>query len=342
MANGYLEVRGTIALKQFWPDGRSDADTTSILVDVDEDTFRFRPFPGMPFQPTKAFENAIALGRVKKRVISEKGKLTVRLQGIDAPELHYCPQGVIAKKDRTAEQDKLYLKFNEEYRQPLAESATLALLQHLKSGQGDPISCTVCSFIDEPSEAIDTYGRFVGAIVAQLNSGDSNLNEWLAKQGWVVPAFYNSMSETEITGITSLTNEARAAKRGIWPKLEQKVGGLDWKMIFRAGKKVSNPKLNDDTGPVLLPKLFRRLAQWAVNKRSKMLKAAFLPYLRSKKEKVLLVDEFLEQGPAAPVYDFEDLLPQSRLTRSPEELVFQEAPSRLIWPGGEKAQWEMM
>ena len=61
--------------------------------------------------------------------------------------------------------------------------------------------------------------------------------------------------------------------------------------------------------------------------------------MNSKQEKYLLADEFLDQSPAATVYNLEDLIRQGRIVRSREELVFKEAPSRLFWPGGERAHW---
>jgi hypothetical protein len=58
MMQGLLEVRGTIPLEQFWPEGESDADTTKVKVEVGVDSFRFRPHSGAQFQPTQAFEGA--------------------------------------------------------------------------------------------------------------------------------------------------------------------------------------------------------------------------------------------------------------------------------------------
>ena len=40
MANGLLEVSGTIDLSQFWPQGSSDADTTKVLVTIGDNAFR--------------------------------------------------------------------------------------------------------------------------------------------------------------------------------------------------------------------------------------------------------------------------------------------------------------
>jgi endonuclease YncB( thermonuclease family) len=90
MPVGLLEVEGTIDVKQFWPEGRSDADTTKVVVTIAPDAIRFRKNDSSPFQPTHVFDNAKVKGRTATAPI-KNGKLTIRLQGIDAPELHYMP-----------------------------------------------------------------------------------------------------------------------------------------------------------------------------------------------------------------------------------------------------------
>ena len=109
MATGLLEVTGTIDLDQFWPSGTSDADTTKLLVAVDQDAFRFRPAPSEPFKVTHVFDDAIVIGETRKPAIDSQHRVTIRLQGIDAPELHYTPQAVLSRKEQTDEQHQLYL-----------------------------------------------------------------------------------------------------------------------------------------------------------------------------------------------------------------------------------------
>src|SRR5262245_6346608 len=123
MPTGLLEVTGTIDLNQFWPMGTSDADTTKILVQVGQDAFRFRAFPTAPWKVTHVFDDAIVVGQSEKPAIDTRGRVTVRLQGIDAPELHYRPLAALRRNDQTDEQHELYLKWNLEYRQRLGETA---------------------------------------------------------------------------------------------------------------------------------------------------------------------------------------------------------------------------
>src|SRR5882724_1947652 len=90
MPKGLLELSGTIDLAQFWPTGESDADTVKVLV-AGADAFRFRPQPGAAMKVTHAFNAAKVVGKGSKACIDNKGRVTIRLQAIDAPELHYRP-----------------------------------------------------------------------------------------------------------------------------------------------------------------------------------------------------------------------------------------------------------
>jgi len=68
MAQGILEVVGTIDIGQFWPMGESDADTVHILLRVAPGAFRFRPDANAPFKGTHAFEGASVRGKTRKSV----------------------------------------------------------------------------------------------------------------------------------------------------------------------------------------------------------------------------------------------------------------------------------
>jgi hypothetical protein len=78
---GHLQVDGTLELAQFWPTGSSDGDTARVVV-------KRITFNG---QVTHALDRAQVRGRTQKAVLDEHRAITVRLQGIDAPELHYMP-----------------------------------------------------------------------------------------------------------------------------------------------------------------------------------------------------------------------------------------------------------
>jgi len=149
---GLLTVAGAISLQQLWPRGSSDADTTKVLVHVDDGAFRFCPRPGAEARVTHAFDGARVRGRATHPVLDGNGRVTIRLQAIDAPELHYEPQPARAR--HRGESDPAYeafLKLQQEYRQPWGEAAAARLGAFLAKGKKDPLPCTVQTRVEEPT-----------------------------------------------------------------------------------------------------------------------------------------------------------------------------------------------
>jgi endonuclease YncB( thermonuclease family) len=333
MAKGFLEVRGRIAIEQFWPEGESDADTTKIHVEVGEDSFRFKEHPGAEFHNTHAFDRARVRGRVTKPIINQKSRITIRLQGVDAPELHYMPQAANKKNEQTAKQRKLFLEWNHKYRQHFAEAATVALKTLLETEGEAALTCRVLTVVDEPNDAIDTYGRLVGDIEVKIGGELTNLNQWLTKNGWTIPAFYNSMSADEIRTLLELGEQARSKKRGFWPELSSKIGTFDFDLRYRRSAPAAEP---DDSGPILMPKLFRRQTTWTVNKKAGMVIGTFKQYLQKKTDNYYLIDDFLEQGVTAALsQNLGNIIgPRGILLRRPQDLVFSEEGAKLLGPNG--------
>jgi len=77
MAQGLLEVSGTIDLDQFWPIGESDADAVKVLVSG-PDAFQFRAHPDLPAKVTHAFEGRPFTARSSSRRSTTRGA-TIRL-----------------------------------------------------------------------------------------------------------------------------------------------------------------------------------------------------------------------------------------------------------------------
>src|SRR3981189_211359 len=143
---GILTVTGMIDLAQFWPTGTSDAVTAKTIVHVGGPSpFTLQKTPGAPAKPTSAFAGAFMKGsdsldkktgkkRKAKMVISSKSQITVRLQGIDAPELHYRPpRGHI------------------NLRQHFGESATIVLSTFLKTINTGALLCPGISRANKPN-----------------------------------------------------------------------------------------------------------------------------------------------------------------------------------------------
>src|SRR5262249_9353935 len=250
MARGQLRVSGKMDLAQFWPAGQSDGDT--ITVQVTAKSFFFSRDPATtPFKNTSVFQNATVKGRGTRPAI-RNSKITIRLQGIDATELHSSaslrPGGL---KDNGTR-----------FRQFFGETATVKLHDFATQAGKGTIPCEVVTSVDTPQEVFDTFGRFIGDVLITVKGKKVDLNHWKVQNGWAFPTYYNSMGPDEIKTIRQLSEAARKAKLGIWPHLIQHVGQLNLGMVFQPNGK---PNEKADVGPILMPKIFRRQVRFVVS-----------------------------------------------------------------------------
>src|SRR5215208_5760094 len=222
MVAGLLRMRGSIAQDQFWPTGRSDADTTKILLTVSPGAIEFRKNSSTPFHSTHVFDHAIVKGRTKKPAI-KNGEVTVRLQGVDATELHYQPSPLspTEKKGLNAAKRDAYHSVTHSYRQFLGATATKALRDFLATTGLAPLDCHVFTQVDTPGDVFDTYGRLVGDIEATIAGKLVNINQWLVEHGWAFPTFYSSMTNEEINTFLGVGKTPRSKKSGLWKYLSK-------------------------------------------------------------------------------------------------------------------------
>jgi hypothetical protein len=149
------------------------------------------------------------------------------------------------------------------------------------------------------------------------------------------------MSQDEIQTLLDATDEAWIAQRGLWPHLEDYVGRLDFDLRFR--RPSQDPVFDEvtDQGPVILPKLFRRLSTWEVAKKAKMFNGRFKTYLREKNDTFFLLEDFwngdITSDFRQALHDYMDS--DGFFYLWPEELVFEEADSRLTIPGVDVITW---
>lgn len=324
---GLLTVSATLDSRQIWPNGSSDADTLRVKLNGPA-PFKFTARPDGFAQTTNAFAGAFVRVRGRREpVITKDGALRVRLQGIDAPELHYRPVSRL-----------------KELRQHHAESAAAALAGHLRAtfGDKDVLECAAITQVNEPGEVFDMYARFIGDVVVTEGGANLNLNQWLVEQGWALPSFYNSMTNEEVQILTSLTERARDARRGVWAHKDytSKIGVLDRTLTYR--KPGSVPA--KDAGPVILPKLFRRQYMWADDvdqgeSISVSLKAYLLEPSPSKRDKFVDACQFLTDRASAPIKDLAAAIrSDARLGLRPERIVFLEAEATLYGSNGKSVQ----
>ena len=320
---GILIAEGTIDLSQFWPNGQSDADTTKVIVD----RFHYQTHEGARSRTTRIFEGAKSVGRGSKEVIDKQGRITIRYQGIDAPELHYQAQAEIKQGDPDEEEKRAaFHSINKRYRQHYGETAALRLAEHVRelARGAASIPCRVQTYVDHPNEVFDVYGRMIGNLLVG-QSFEHDLNLWLVEQGWAFPTFYSSMQAAEIEAFLGAAKRGR--KRGIWKNYSEDTSHFDWQL---ADEKSGT---EEDAGPVLLPKIFRRVVAHRTNGRAKLVKGGFKSYLRQRQpaEACFETADFLAKGPTAAVPHFlYEYLEGHRFTARPEGLVYQEAPSTLL------------
>jgi endonuclease YncB( thermonuclease family) len=152
-------MQGSIALAQFWPTGRSDADTTKMVLAVSPGAIEFRKNSSTPFHPTHVFDQAVVKGRTRKAPI-RNGQVTIRLQGIDATELHYQPSPLspTEKKGLSAAKLNAYHLVTHSYRQFLGATATKALRDFLASAGQGAMSCHVFTQSTNPTKSLTPTG----------------------------------------------------------------------------------------------------------------------------------------------------------------------------------------
>jgi endonuclease YncB( thermonuclease family) len=335
MPAGLLEVDGTIDLKQFWPDGRSDADTTKVVLNVGPNAIKFRKDSSSPFHPTNVFDNAKVKGRINTPPI-KNGKVTIRLQGIDATELHYQPSPLspTEKKGLGATKLKAYHDLVHSYRQFLGATSTKALHDFLNSTGKAALDCRVTTQVDTPNEVFDTYGRLVGDIEVTVNGKLLNLNRWLVEHGWAYPTFYSSMTNDEINALLALAKTARSKKTPVWKFLSKTIGLFDFNL--REPRVGDTSVLTTDKGPVILPKLYRRQTNWSARKKANITGQNFQAFLAAgsggKPDICFELADFLANGVhSATPHNFADFVAAGKTIKfQPGSLVFKEASSTLI------------
>ncbi len=344
---GYIEIQGKIRLDQFWPQGKSDADTTKILVSLGK-TNPFMYYPQSSVKPVNT--EVFYRGKVKpaggksispvKYAGTARQYITLRLEGIDAPELHYRfydPSTIAKYKGNAA-----FKKANIDYRQHFSEIATTALKQLLKK-YADNDGTVPCVFIsdniDKPGDLCDVYGRFIGYIL--IDDRKININHWLVEKGLVFPSFYDSALPLEIKRITSLYKKALSKPVPMHKNYSARILAFDPSLKFRPKGPVDPSK---DRGKLILPKLYRRQCCHYILSRAGASTLTYTSYLDSlnkkdpSRDKVILIADFpayLGSGGKSKfkkVLHLTDLIKNNTLTRDPSSFVLIEGTSTLIDP----------
>ncbi len=333
---GRLVIDGSIDLTQFWPSGSSDADTTKILVDVRPGSFRYFAPGARRAQKLTCYDKAYVLERGKPKYVLRNGAIVVRVQGVDAPELHYSPQYVKALGSLAG---KGVVKH---YRQRQAETATVLLAAELqrRAGRSSKVAVTVVSMVkhaEGPSSAIDMYGRVVADLYVKDRA--TPVNQWILANGLAIVAVYDGMSASEIDGC--IDSWKRGRKVSVRRFLSRRTLDFDPTLIERRRVRNSVPAIEDEKRlGYILPKLYRRQTTWWAYREVGAHSLSLREYLgtHGARDKVYSLSEFRRRGVQASLVPFADCFDDQRLLKNPAAMVFTEGGGDLYErpPGAER------
>lgn len=333
---GKLMIDGTVDLSQFWPIGESDADTTKIVLTVIPGAVQYQPPDDAPRLTTK-FDEACTKSFGQLKPIINDGKITVRLQGLDAPELHYQPQSMKGKSYK--DQPFGSLKGSglvKKYRQRQAETATVRLGRYLSTFGTSPLPCrfqTAVTDHEGPADAVDKYGRFVGNVL--INEIDINLE--ILRKGLAIVALYNSMHPAEMKACLEAWAIGKTATDGVAQYQTRTIGEFDPRLLYQPP--ASATLTPEKTKRFIHPKLYRRQCTWWAYRTLGTFKGGFDTYLSLFPDDIFYERSSMrDQGfLAATPFQIEKMVRAGRqVVYAPDEVVFKEAGSRLFTTGGQE------
>ncbi len=315
-----LRITGTLDVMQFWPHGVSDADTLTVRVATDG----FRLHEGRRTVTTRVLDHARVVGRGAHPVLRGDRHMTVRLQGVDAPELHYAPPvapGIGAPR----------------FRQPFAERSASALGARLAAVGRRHVPCVVETRVESPGDAFDVYGRCVGELFVGMGAERVHVNDWLLRRGLAFPSLFSSMARDEIERVLAGAHAARVARRGVWRALAATLVQPAWSRVFHPG---STRLDRDDRGRLNEPRIFRWLAAWTAARRAKVTARTFEAFLATRNDDMVHTTEaFLADGAAAArVVSPATFVRRGRVAYAPGEVVYREAPAMVVRGDGRRVQ----
>ena len=331
MAKGMLSFTGTIDLNQFWPQNvktgnTADSDADTVKVKINPKSVQFRSPAGKTIvtdfiSKSGFFHNVKGAGGKTtlkfKPVIDAKGNIDMRLQGIDAPELHYMTQ----------------IHGNPLFRQHMGETSTVQLFKFLKSHtKEDKLDCEVFTQVNEPNDVFDKFGRCVGDIRIKDKDGKMvNVNQWLVENGWAYPAYYNSMTADEIKVLDNLADQAMAKKLNIWKFFSQKMAKLD-KTLTHSKKDGTYSEKEDRKPPIIFPKLFRRLWTFEIQDQNAFTAAGYQQFIAGQKsDRCCRKADFLKSGfPKKALLIASFIGTDGSIKFKPADIIFKEGGTTLM------------
>jgi endonuclease YncB( thermonuclease family) len=204
----------------------------------------------------------------KIRLSSRDGSVQLRLEGIDAPELHY---GRAAQPDGNSARDWLLAQvgFSDVKYQPGSSEVAAAV--------PDAIPAVIYTKASDPNGRPIAYlhvgtGRRPtdGTWTAVTNSVlDHTVNAHALSGGIAYPTFYTSTPAPHIRHLRAMARGAREDKAGVW--------AVDQTPLFQLIDQGSI----DPNGQLILPKLFRRATDYLKDVKSGAFRGNLADWLRA-------------------------------------------------------------
>jgi endonuclease YncB( thermonuclease family) len=243
---------------------------------------------------------------------SKDGTVQLRFEGIDAPELHYG--GTLQPMGRES-RDKLleWMGFRNVQFKELTVSGSSpervrgAIMSAMVERNGRPVAYVL-------GQAEATSLKDGSSIAVDDTRLRLTLNALSLEQGMSYFTVYNSMPEAQIKTFQQLTTKARAAKLGVWARDKTNEFTLE------------NAGSINESGQLILPKLFRRATDYLSAKRKNKTTVSFKNWLIDSRDTASPQDGLLlERGSKKRL---SDLIEQNgsrvRFKADTLELVFNE------------------
>jgi endonuclease YncB( thermonuclease family) len=214
MPTGMLEVNRTIDLTRFWRTGAN--------------AFRFTPRPASPSDVTHAFDGTQVYGNVAKGAIDQQQRIIIRLQAVDAPELHHRPTApTLDKKKPTSTQHTAFNTASRNLRQFFSQTSTVRLFTLLSKVGKSAINYVIRTLVDQPNYLFDTFGRFIADTFVKVGGKEQDANQWFCLNGWAFPTFHSLVTNNEIATFTQHRQKTQAMNAGIWKKASGDLAPFD-------------------------------------------------------------------------------------------------------------------
>lgn len=278
----------------------------------------------------------------EKKILANDNKnnqhIRIRLQGIDAPELHYRASkgNVFLYEDQFSRFKSLneLFEFRQHYGARAAKELVILLNTYSMSDNNQKyVNAYAFSSIDQPSELFDRYGRTVSDIVIYKDNEENgiNLNQWLVQEGWAFPDFYDSMSNDEISILMEKSKEAVDAQKGIRPHYSKELVDFDFNLVFE--KENDDSIIANDSGLLNLPKFFRKQVDWQIIKKSGNSIKTLKKYISLRKDACYLLKDFLGKRHCAPKHELSEFVDEDgSMNVDPGSLVNIESDSQIETP----------